>query len=115
MGRLAKSLDQNKPSRKKALVFAELMAKTIRSVCSPAKIIVFGSVVSGDFGSGSDIDLMLVFADENELKSGRKKIHKIVIKKDYPIDYLFITQQRFDAEKDTGGVCFVANKEGLSL
>jgi len=34
---------------------------------------------------------------------------------DIPIDLVFVTADRFDQQKDIGGVCFIAYHEGIEL
>ena len=115
MGRLSSKLNQDKPDLESARIFAKELSKKIRAETNPVRIVLFGSAATGEFGHTSDLDILIVVESEKDLAMFREKIHNLKVGADYPIDYLFVTQQRFDEQKDVGGVCFVANKEGIVI
>ncbi len=110
---LSKSLN---PVKKDGLLIAQQIANKIRTVSSPSRIILFGSAAEDDFYEGSDIDLLLIFRSIEELQTERKKIRALgLLDKAVPVDLIFVSQQHFDAKKDIGGVCFIAEHEGVPL
>jgi predicted nucleotidyltransferase len=84
----------------------------ILEACSPVKIILFGSAAKGTMNQNSDLDFIVIFSNEENLKItsqkvlGRKPPHSI------PADILFYHLDNFNKRASIGGICFVAAQEG---
>jgi predicted nucleotidyltransferase len=113
---LAQSLNSQPVERETVLSWARKVANKIRLHATPEKIILFGSAAEGRFRNGSDLDLLLVFSDIAALRQGRLAMRLArPFEVPCPIDFVFVTRTRFDEQKDCGGICFVANHEGIPL
>jgi len=113
---LAKRL--NSPLIEQSIVngWARDLATKIRLATVPELVILFGSAAEGRFREGSDLDLLLVFADLDAVRQGRRQIRASgPLGAPCPVDLLFVTRSHFDEAKDRGGVCFVAHREGVKL
>ncbi len=80
------------------------------------KIIVFGSLVSGDFGKDSDIDLIVVsdsFRGKKMFKRGIG-LHKNW-NLDYPVDFICLTPEEFSRKSRQVSIVSQALKDGLVL
>lgn len=81
--------------------------------CSPLKIILFGSAAQGAMTDQSDIDLIVIFENQEDLKLINKKLYKFKPKSEWPLDILLYTRTQFELNlKKGGGVCWLANNEG---
>jgi predicted nucleotidyltransferase len=113
---LAQSLNPKKIDPSVPLALAANVAAKIRTATMPERIILFGSAAEGTFKVGSDLDVLLVFADLDALNLGRGALRSLArLQADIPIDLVFVTADRFDQQKDIGGVCFIAYHEGIEL
>ena len=97
----------------KAIVRAKL--EWILSVCTPLKIFGCGSAARSEMTDHSDVDLALIFGDEDELRAARKVVFSRNPDDPWPQDILLFTLQDFDRKKSLGGVCFLISTEGLCL
>jgi len=113
---LAKNLNAQPVDRDTVLGWARLVANKVRHHAKPETIMLFGSAAEGRFRDGSDLDFLLVFSDITALRQGR---HAMRLARPFavpcPLDFVFVTRARFDEQKDLGGVCFIANHEGITL
>ncbi len=93
------------------------MVDWIRSVCDPVSIILFGSAARGEMTEASDIDLCLIFADENLLASGREAVYNSINGENsvWPKDLLFYTMESFAARQKIGGIAELIASEGRAL
>lgn len=113
---LAERLNAAAIDQSTVLGWASDLAAHIRRASNPDKIILFGSAATGGFRQGSDLDILLVFADQLSLRQARRQIRaQGPLGAPCPVDLLFVTQSHFDEAKDRGGVCFVAHHEGIVL
>jgi predicted nucleotidyltransferase len=94
---------------------AERVSSRIAEVTDPNLIVLIGSLADGSFGSGSDIDLVIVYSDQQSLTAAKKLLSRAGLNPEYPVDYLMCTQERFDKQKLIGGPFFVAHNEGVVL
>ncbi len=95
---------------------ARQVAASIRAHSAPVRIILFGSAATGEFKIGSDLDLILIFTDLEAMRTARAGIRRNgLLHKSIPVDLLFMTQDRFAQAKEHGGVCYIADKEGIDL
>lgn len=97
------------PMAECALVF-----KKIKAELPVAQCFAFGSAVSNNFHADSDLDLLLVFNDEHDLKNIQKKIYSKRWST-LPIDFILKNKTEFDQRKIIGGVCFEAYHNGKEL
>jgi predicted nucleotidyltransferase len=84
---------------------------------SPVAVYLVGSTADGTAKVGSDIDLVLVYRNQDVLRTARKKIHhgwKESISR-LPVDFIFFVENEFDRKQDLGGVAFEARHFGKKL
>lgn len=78
------------------------------------EVYLFGSAATGDMGPHSDIDLLVVLKDLDQLK----KCHEAVLRNPFqkwPIDWVFKTMEDFIRRSEVGGVCYIAKHQGKRL
>jgi predicted nucleotidyltransferase len=113
---LAQALSAKSIDAAVALSWASEVATRVRAASTPERIILFGSAVDGRFKEGSDLDLLLIYADAAVLRSARSGIRQGGrLSVHCPVDLIFVTTQRFAAYCDLGGICYVAAHEGVDL
>ena len=98
-----------------AMAEALRISSRIAELSEPNLIVLIGSLADGSFGSGSDIDLVIVYSDKPSLAAAKKLLSRARLQPQYPVDYLMCTQERFDKQKLIGGPYFVAQNEGVVL
>jgi len=77
----------------------------ILAVCNPERIHVFGSAARGDFTHGSDIDLAIVFADEEACRVMKPLVYRAGPLSSYPCDVLCYSEPEFRRKSEQGGIC----------
>ena len=113
---LAQSLTAKNIDKTDAIKLAKIVAERIRSVVKLESIYLFGSAADGTFHDHSDLDFLIVFANEEVLRAGRKAIHLIPrIAEGWAVDYVFVTKEQFNQKRLIGGVCFIAFHDGIEL
>jgi predicted nucleotidyltransferase len=75
---------------------------------------LFGSSVNGNFTVDSDLDIILIFSDSENLTNIQKKLYSKRWSH-IAIDFIMQTESNFEKRKDLGGVCFIAFNEGIKL
>jgi hypothetical protein len=104
------------PDQNKVRSEAQAIATKIRQRISPLSIILFGSAACGQFKEGSDFDILLIFEDLVQLREARHQLHQAgPLSPSTPLDLIFVTKKTYDQKKEIGGICFVANREGVCL
>ncbi len=79
----------------------------------PLQVFVVGSAASGTMKTDSDVDIILVFKDQETLSKSMKRIWKARPQDDWPMDLLAFTKvQFFESVSKGGGVCWLALREG---
>lgn len=81
----------------------------------PLRIYVFGSAARGELREDSDVDIALVFADEQTMAKARKAVSRSPRTDLWPVDLLYFTQEEFQARAKIGGVCMLIRDEGRVL
>lgn len=81
----------------------------------PSAVVAFGSAARNELREDSDIDLAVLFPDENSLRIGRRAVHTAAREDLWPLDMLFYTQREFRSRAEIGGVCMVIREEGRLL
>ena len=84
------------------------------SVTSPSAVIVFGSAARRQMTEASDIDIALIYPDEQSLVEARKHIYGSMDRDSvfWPRDLLFYTEPGFVERRRRGGVCELISSEG---
>lgn len=103
-------------TNKEAIKEIKELIKTISKKYSLEKAILFGSRARDDWLKNSDIDLMLVSRDFENI-SFRKRMHKIL---DYwegelDLEVICYTPKEFEKMKKRIGIVSQAQKEGINL
>lgn len=79
----------------------------------PLKIYLFGSAASGRATDQSDLDFLLVFSDQNRLRSAQKKLRSIYPVCDIPVDLVWMIKSDFDRKSSIGGIAMEAHDFGI--
>ncbi len=88
----------------------------IKPIYNIKKIILFGSFARGDYNKWSDVDVIIVSDDFNDLK----KVERPVKLYDYwtsgyPVDFLCYTPKEFNSLKSRVTIVREAVKEGIEI
>ena len=84
--------------------------------CQPRKIILFGSQARGDADDDSDVDLMIVEDEVEDVGSEIVRLCRVISPLLLPADIIVASQEHFDYWRDTpGNVYFEAASEGKVL
>ena len=84
----------------------------ILEASSPMAVIVFGSAARGEMTEASDLDLALLYADDDSLRKGRASILGRKPPDGWPLDLLFSTRKGYLAKAEKGGVFELIMREG---
>lgn len=84
----------------------------IREAADPLQIWVFGSAARDEMTEASDVDIALVFGDEEEIKQARRAIHPRPRPDLWPQDLAFFTQADFENRSSLGGLPLIIANEG---
>lgn len=76
------------------------------------QVILFGSALGKDFNGFSDLDFVVVFADERELKEGQRSLYSKTPLFPCPVDLVCVTRADFQRRSRIGGVLFIAREDG---
>ena len=87
----------------------------ILEACEPMAVILFGSAARGELTEASDLDLVLVFRDERELKASRKAIFTRPPPDQRAVDLVLVTRDEFIRRRDRGGLYELVAAEGRVL
>ncbi len=88
----------------------------IMSFSKPLKVILFGSASTGEMTEYSDIDIILIFPNDSDVKKIGLELEKNRPKDDWPHDLIFQTQESFEYSiSKGGGACWLASQEGILL
>ncbi|MCX7979363.1 MAG: nucleotidyltransferase domain-containing protein [Bdellovibrionaceae bacterium] len=75
---------------------------------------LFGSAAEGTFTHDSDLDFLIVVANEEHAKILQAEVLRPGFT-DIAVDWIFKTKESFEARKKIGGVCFIAHNNGRRL
>lgn len=87
----------------------------IRTTCMPERIILFGSAARHEMTDMSDLDVIVLLANQADLKLTRGNYFGQRSPIDWPVDILFMTTDDYMSRAAIGGVCFIAETEGRIL
>ncbi|MFW5843663.1 MAG: nucleotidyltransferase domain-containing protein [Spirochaetota bacterium] len=82
---------------------------------SPSRIVAFGSAARGELREDSDVDIALLFRDEQTMSAAKRAIYASPRTDFRPIDLLFFTEEEFKSRAEVGGVCMLIRDEGRVL
>lgn len=112
MSLLSANLGAKQPTSQDIQNQVQLLISAVLERCSPLRIYLFGSALSGAFTHASDIDLVLIFADHKSLTLGRAQLYGHGPLSNRPYDLLLYTQEEFNEKAKNGGVCFHVGHTG---
>lgn len=93
---------------------AAAILKKIKAEIPVEQCFLFGSGASGNFHADSDLDMLLVFSDTENMRDVQKKIYSQRWSH-LPIDFILKNKTEFDQRKIFGGVCFEAFHNGQEI
>ncbi|MCX6132050.1 MAG: nucleotidyltransferase domain-containing protein [Proteobacteria bacterium] len=88
---------------------------TINELVSPEKILLFGSAARNEMTDASDLDVIVIVKEPQEIKAVQSSLNQLSRLMDWPVDCLVIDQARFDRKVALGGVYQIAKEEGIIL
>jgi len=92
------------------------IVRRVREVCSPDRIILFGSAATGAFGPDSDIDLLILADAGFNSWQNRVKIRDALRGIGVAVDVTIMATERFEDTRDiVGGIAHPADKHGKVL
>ena len=91
----------------------EEIIRRILSVAKAERIILFGSAAIGGMNRDSDIDLLVLESDPDNIIKESVRIREALRGMGYPFDIIVMATERFEESKGViGGIAFPANKYG---
>lgn len=115
MGYLAQNFTNTPVDLAEVLQECKRISQIIVQAIQPEKIVLFGSAADGTFKASSDLDILIILADETLFKPARYNLAAQKIKPKWECDYLFITLDRYEKMKDVGGPIYMAHNFGKIL
>jgi len=94
---------------------ARQMADRIVASVNPIMVVCFGSVATGSTTDQSDIDLLIVLDDLDNIMEARRKF--LPFRKDYsvPLDLIWMNVSDYNRKKNIGGIAMIAHEDGIIL
>ena len=93
----------------------EIVARVLR-VASPVRVILFGTAAAGTMTRDSDIDLLIVEDDPEDVSAESLRIRRALRGLGYPIDVIVMSAQRFEQTKGVvGGIAYPADRYGRTI
>lgn len=94
----------------------EEVIERLRTVAAPARVILFGSMATGDATEDSDLDLLVLFESVADLRRESVLLREALGDIGMPVDVIVMTTARFEETKDViGGIAYPANKYGTVI
>ena len=88
----------------------------IRSVAQPERIVLFGSAVRGQIGVDSDIDLLVLERNPDDVRRQSVQIRDALRGLGVPIDVIVMPTAQYEQSKDVfGGIAYPVHKHGKVL
>ena len=92
------------------------MVKRIAEQFRPEKIILFGSMATGEQTSDSDVDLLVVVREVADRRKLRIEMHRAVTGLGLPKDIVVLTVEEFERKRNIPGtIAYPADHEGMVL
>lgn len=96
-------------------VVTEVVRRVLR-VCSPERIILFGSAATDRMTSDSDIDLLIVERDPGDVLARATRVLQALRGIRYPVDVVVMAADRFAETRDViGGLAYPASRHGRAI
>jgi predicted nucleotidyltransferase len=87
--------------------------RRILAVTRPQRIILFGSAATGQTTRDSDIDLIILEAEPDNVRVESARIGDALRGLGYPFDIIVMAAERFEESKNIiGGIAYPAHKYG---
>lgn len=106
------SVDSSAPEW--ALRFKKIIDR-VKGVEPLARVLVFGSFAERRFTAESDLDIAVILPDTWSEKEFLDNLYLAGSLSDWPLDIIAIKQQKYNAKKNIGGICFDINLSGIEL
>ena len=91
----------------------EEIVRRVRGVIEPDRIILFGSAAAGRMTRDSDIDLLILEANPENIFDRRVRIGNALGGLGFAFDIIVMATERFEESKGViGGLAYPANKYG---
>jgi predicted nucleotidyltransferase len=92
------------------------LVQRLRSVVEPKRIMLFGSCARGNAHENSDVDVLVIVADEVDLLKANMAAYEAIRGFGYPVDIVYVNESRFARHANTPGFIFrQVVKDGLEL
>ncbi len=89
------------------------VVERLRSVAAPARVILFGSMATGDANADSDLDLLVLLDAVLDSRRESVRLREALGDIDMPVDVIVMSTARFEETKDViGGLAYPAHKYG---
>lgn len=93
----------------------ERLKEEVLSCIEPKSLILFGSASRYEMTEASDLDLVVIVANPQEIKPAYKALRLTSMKVNWPIDLLITDEKTFQEKASLGGIYYLAHKEGVVL
>ena len=93
----------------------EKIVSTILERSAPKAVVLFGSAINDSLTSASDIDLMVLFENDEEAEMARHQILSRGPLSAWPVDILFLGRATYRSKRLLGGVYHVIQTQGKVL
>jgi uncharacterized protein len=91
---------------------AEIVAR-LTAVARPARVILFGSLATGEATADSDVDLLVLFAQVDDPRSESVRLRRALRGLGAAVDVIVMPEARFEETKRVvGTVAYPADKYG---
>lgn len=87
----------------------------LAAVMAPVCAILFGSAAEERMTDQSDIDVLLVFKNIDDLRAARKAVSRIAPLSKYPVDLVYVLEVEYLRKRHLGGICMIAHESGRVL
>ena len=84
----------------------EIVQRLLR-VCSPDRVILFGSAATGAMTPDSDIDLLVLEPQVHDVREEAARLRAALDGVPYPIDVIVMSCERFDETRGVIGGCLL--------
>ena len=86
------------------------------SVATPSRVILFGSHARGDATEGSDLDLLIVEPEVDNVGEEMMRLHKALWPLNIPVDILVCSEADFEKKREwRSSAIYWAAREGKEL
>lgn len=113
MSNLAKLNPNHKPAFDGIKIATHLLSKLYREV-QFKKAFLFGSAATSENTSDSDLDILIVVNNQEEVKLVYKTVN-VGFFSPVAVDWIVKTKDDFEVQKNRGGVCLVAANLGKEI